>query len=361
MRGLEFPIVGTKVKGLSKKFDLNDPEIRKKYFEAKVGSEIDSIDKFFKAGNSFIAYLLGKKNSGKGTYAKLFTEVFGEDKVAHLSIGDIVRAAHQELETEKGRKEVEAYLERKYRGYISIEQGIKAILNRSQEKVSVPNELILSLIEREIDKHLGKALFIDGFPRTLDQVSYSLFFRDLMGYRDDPDLFILIDIPETVIDARIKTRVICPKCNIPRNLKLLPTSKIGYDKEDKEFYLVCDNPDCTGKGSERLVRKEGDDAGIEPIRERLVQDEEILRTAFSLYGVPKIFLRNHVSVKDAKKYFDDYEITPEFSYSVGKDGKIIVQRKPWIVKDDNQVASYSLMPSPVVVSMIKQLVEVLGL
>ena len=74
-----------------------------------------------------------------------------------------------------------------------------------------------------------KALFIDGFPRDLDQVSYSLFFRDLIGYRADPDIFILIDVPNSVIDERIKYRVVCPKCHTPRNLKLLATKQVEYD------------------------------------------------------------------------------------------------------------------------------------
>ncbi len=38
------------------------------------------------------------------------------------------------------------YLKKDYRGYISIDEGIDAILNRSQDKVSVPNELMMSLI-----------------------------------------------------------------------------------------------------------------------------------------------------------------------------------------------------------------------
>jgi len=38
-----------------------------------------------------------------------------------------------------------------------------------------------------------------------------------------------------------------------------------------------------------------------------------------------------------------------------------VIEKPWIVKDDEGVPSYSLLAPPVVVSMIKQIVEVLDL
>ena len=62
MKGLEFPVIGTKVKGLTKKFDLNSPLGRKTYFEAKVGPEIEKIREYLDK-NTFIAYLIGKKNS----------------------------------------------------------------------------------------------------------------------------------------------------------------------------------------------------------------------------------------------------------------------------------------------------------
>ena len=45
MKGLEFSVTGTKVKGLAKKFDLNSPEGRRKYFEAKAGDEVAKIKK----------------------------------------------------------------------------------------------------------------------------------------------------------------------------------------------------------------------------------------------------------------------------------------------------------------------------
>ena len=193
----------------------------------------------------------------------------------------------------------------------------------------------------------------------MDQVSYSLYFRDIINYRQDPDFFVLIDIPESVIDERMKYRVVCPVCQTSRNIKLLITSKIEYDSKNKEFYLICDNPTCKGA---RMVRKEGDEKGLEPIRERLMNDEELIKTAFKLHGVPKILLRNHVPISEAEKYFDDYELTPEYVLKWdAKAKKVKVIEKPWTVKDDNGVECYSLLAPPVVVAFIKQMVEVLGL
>ncbi len=357
MKNLEFPVFGTKVIGLDKKFDINSPSGRRVYFEAKAGDEIKHIREYLK-NSTFIAYMLGKKGSGKGTYSKLFTEVFGEDKIETVSVGDLVRSIDDWdgfQKTEKYRK-----MKRYYRGFMSFEEAVDALRGRSTSKL-LPTEFILALLKAHIDELPGKSLFIDGLPREDDQVSYSLYFRDLIAYRDDPDFFVLIDIPESVIDARIKTRVVCPLCHLSRNPRLLPTKNVGYDKKSRTFYLMCDNQECTGDGKEILVGKEGDEKGIEPIRERLDKDEKILRSAFSLYGVPKVLLRNHVPVSDTKKYFDDYEITPEFNFVIDKNEKIKTAEKPWTVKDDNGVECNSLMAAPVVVALIKQVAQVLEL
>ncbi|GAH85931.1 unnamed protein product, partial [marine sediment metagenome] len=187
----------------------------------------------------------------------------------------MVREVDEELKSSKKRLQpthhppvervpIINFLEKQYRGFLSLNQAISALKKRNTETL-LPTELILALIKREIAKRKKKVLFIDGFPRNLDQISYSLFFRDLIGYREDPDIFILIDVPEAVIDERIKHRKVCPKCQTPRNLKLHPTKEIGYDQKRKEFYLICDNPDCENA---RMISKEGDKLGIEPIRKR---------------------------------------------------------------------------------------------
>lgn len=359
MKNLEFPIVGTKVKGLKEEFDINSPQGRNKYFKAKVGTEIAEVKKYLKKGNTFIAYMLGKKNSGKGTYTKLLTEIFGKEYVAHISVGDLIR----EIDDWDIFKKTKRYERMKsyYRGYVSWDEAVDAHLGRSQSKL-LPDEFILALLKAHIDDLPGKCLFLDGLPRSLDQVSYSLFFRDLINYRDDPDIFVLIDIPESVIAERIKYRTVCPICHTSRNKKLLVTSKIEYDKKTKKFYLLCDNPDCTGNGKERMVGKQGDELGLDPIRERLDNDEKLLKETFGLHGVPKILLRNHVPVDESKKYFDEYEITPEYGFKWNsKKGEVEVTEKPWSVKDDNGKKCYSLLAAPVVVAFVKQLVEALEL
>ena len=353
---MRFPIFKSKIEGADKKFNLADPKDREKYFHLKAGPEIEKLKRYLKK-NTFIAYLLGKKNSGKGTYAKMFAEIIGPEKIYHFSIGDMIREVDQELKDKKRKKELLSFLEKNYRGWLSLEKIFSALEKRSTQTL-LPTELILALVKREIAKREKKTLFIDGFPRGLDQISYVLFFRDLIGYREDADIFILIDVPERVIDERIKWRRVCPRCQTSRNLKLLPTSKVGYDEKKAVFYLLCDNPDCPGS---RMVQKEGDELGIRPIRERLKMDDKLIQQAFSLHGVPKILLRNSLPVKVAKNFVDDYEITPEYDYEWNeKEKKVRIIEKPWIVLDDEGRPSYSLLAAPVVVSLIKQMAKVLG-
>ena len=105
MSGFSFQVFKTKVRGVSQKFRLEDPAERKKYFNLKAGSEIKKIQKYLKK-NTFVGFLLGKKNSGKGTYTKLFMEAVGGENIAHISIGDIVRGVHQELGNRTKKKEL---------------------------------------------------------------------------------------------------------------------------------------------------------------------------------------------------------------------------------------------------------------
>lgn len=354
MRNFEFPIFKTKTGGPV--FKLEDPIERHKYFEHKAGPEIEKLREYLRTG-TFVAILLGRKNSGKGTYTKLFMEVVGGDRVAHISIGDVVRNAHKELEDASRRAGLIDFLNKKYRGFLAVDEVVNVILGRDT-KTLLPTEAILALVEREIDRVGRKAIFVDGFPRSLDQVSYSLYLRSIMGYRDDPDFLVFIDVPDAVIDERMKYRVICPKCQTPRNLKLLRTKKVVYNKGAKKFHLICDNAAC---GGAVMVPKEGDELGIEAIRDRVEADDKVMRTLLNLKGVPKVLLRNSIPASAAKESVDDYEITPAYRYELEAGGNVKVIEEPWTVKDESGVEVYSLLPAAVAVSLIKQTAQALNL
>ncbi|MBC7074002.1 hypothetical protein H5T58_01275 [Candidatus Parcubacteria bacterium] len=345
----DFPFIKTKSTTLTF-FNLTDPLEERKYFKLKAGKEIEKIKDYLRE-NSFVAYLIGKKNSGKGTYSKMFANLIGKERIEHFSVGDMVRKVDQELRDKEKRTNLLKFLEKNYRGPLSLKEALDLLENRDTTTL-LPTELILTLIKREMIEKEKKALFIDGFPRNLDQIDFSLFFRDLVGYREDPDVFFLFLFTEAVIFCRNKFSQVCPKCQTPRNLKLLPTSKVVF--EEGEFHLICDQ--CGVK----MVKKEGDELGIEAIRERLKQDEILMERAMALHGIPKILLRNSIPCEVAKDYVEDYEITPEYYYEI-KGGQVQIKQRPWKFLDDESRESFSLLPQPVVVSLLKQLVEVLGL
>ena len=356
MKDLDFPLFKTK-SDTYKKFDLTSVDSRKEYFEYKAGPEIKKLKEYLQ-NNTFVAYLMGKKSSGKGTYAKMLAEIVDKDKIAHFSIGDMIRSFDEVIRDPEKRKEVVEFLEKNYRGFMPLEKIMQSWDNRST-KTLLPTELILALAKREIAKLGNKAIFFDGFPRDTDQMAYTLFLKDIINHREDKDVFILIDVPTTVIDERVKTRVICPLCNTSRSVKLLPTKNVGYDGE--KFYLLCDNANCSGYKTAKMITKEGDEQGIAPIKDRLDKDEMLVREAYKLQEIPKVLLRNTIPVGKVKDFTDDYEITPEYSYKLNTDGTIETLEKPWEVKDDEGALSNSLMPPPVVVSLIKQLVKELGI
>ena len=354
---MKFPIFKTRIPKDKKTFNLDDLVERRKYFDHKADKEIEKLRDYLR-DNTFVGFLIGKKSSGKGAYSKLFAEAVGSEYIKHISVGDIVRGVHEDFSNPDKKKNLLEFLEKNYRGPISVKKAIDALLGRST-KTLLPTEFILALVEREISELGKKAVFIDGFPRDLNQVSYSLYFRSLIGYREDPDFFIFINVPKEVINERMKHRVVCPKCQTSRNLKLLATKEVGYDKKNKKFYLICDNPECSDC---KMIKKEGDELGIEAIRDRIEADEKVANILMKMQGVLKIFLRNAVPVKDINKYIDDYEVTKAYAYKFNQNSKKIeIIEKPWTIKDDDGVESHSLLAPPVVVALIKQIVKVLGL
>ncbi|MDD3662184.1 MAG: nucleoside monophosphate kinase [Candidatus Dojkabacteria bacterium] len=354
MKGVDFPAIPIRTSS-KKSHDITSPSGRSAYFNEKVGPEIRHLKKFFQK-NTFIAYMLGKKMAGKGTYTKILQEIFGEDKIRHVSFGDIARANDSVTESPDEKQALCAYLEKRYRGFMPLTDALDAFCNRST-KTLLPTEFMLELVKREIDTYGKTTLFIDGFPRNLDQITHSLYFRNLINYRDDQDLFVLLDVPEQIIDERIKYRRICPKCQTSRNLRLNTTSDVRYDKKTDEFYLMCDNPECEPT---RMVQKEGDHLGVESIRSRLDEEDALMRKAMELHGIPRILVRNSIPVEDAPELVNEYEITQMKTFSTDVPGTVHVQESNWEITDENGVRSYCLYPAPVVVTIIKQLAEVLS-
>ena len=124
---MKFPIFKTEIKDVSCSFDLADPKHCEEYFRLKARKEIEKLRDYLKE-NTFIAYFLGKKCSGKGTYSKLFIETVAPDRASHVSIGDIVRDAHQAISDENKKRELTDWLSENYRVIFPLKKPFRSFL-----------------------------------------------------------------------------------------------------------------------------------------------------------------------------------------------------------------------------------------
>lgn len=128
---------------------------------------------------------MGMPGVGKGTQAARLREVLG---VPHVSTGDILREAI------KGGTP----LGRKVKGY--LDSG-----------ALVPDELIGDLIVERLDKpDAGEGFILDGFPRTVEQVTILDGVMRRLGRSLDG--VFLLSAPEAEIINRLTGRRVCPKC-----------------------------------------------------------------------------------------------------------------------------------------------------
>ena len=124
-----------------------------------------------------ILVLLGPPGSGKGTQA----ERLGELGYVALSTGDLLRAARKGG-TELGKQAAE-YMDR---GDL------------------VPDDLIVAVIDDELEDLRGKAILLDGFPRTLGQAD--ALARALEERGRELTAAVLVDVPDDVVAERISGR-----------------------------------------------------------------------------------------------------------------------------------------------------------
>jgi len=146
--------------------------------------------------------LLGAPGAGKGTVAKLLTEIDGS---VQISTGDILRGAVQ-AGTSLG-KEAEAYMKR---GDL------------------VPDELIMGIMEKRLQEpDCQKGFLLDGFPRTIPQANA---LKELVSRLSiSLDMAVNIDVPRDVILDRLTTRRTCSNaaCQAIYNVKSNPPKKEG--------------------------------------------------------------------------------------------------------------------------------------
>jgi adenylate kinase len=167
--------------------------------------------------------MLGPPGAGKGTQARMMGEAL---KLAHISTGDILRAAVKS-ETELGIRA------KKY-----MESG-----------TLVPDEVVDAIIlDRTKAEDCSLGFILDGYPRTIPQAVY------LQSSLENEGIQILtlgIRISDSVLLERLASRWTCGKCSKTFNESLDPNKVNGR---------------CDACGSKLVQRK--DDA-IDVISERL--------------------------------------------------------------------------------------------
>jgi adenylate kinase len=144
--------------------------------------------------------LLGAPGAGKGTVAKLLTQIDGS---VQISTGDILRAAVA-AGSELGKK---------------AEAAMKA-------GDLVSDDLIMGIMgERLKEDDCKNGYLLDGFPRTIPQAEALKVLLEGMG--EKLDAVVNIDVPRDVILDRLTTRRTCTDCGAIYNVKSNPPKEEG--------------------------------------------------------------------------------------------------------------------------------------
>ena len=144
---------------------------------------------------------MGPPGVGKGTQAERMQQLLG---VPHVSTGNILRAAIRENGSSLGKQAREF-----------VESGRL-----------VPDELMGDLIAKRLEeKDAARGFILDGFPRTVEQVSILAGVLGRLGLKLDKVLMLVV--PETEIVRRLSGRRTCPSCGSVFHLESKPPAVGG--------------------------------------------------------------------------------------------------------------------------------------
>ena len=142
---------------------------------------------------------MGPPGVGKGTQADRMQQLLG---VPHVSTGNILRAAIRENGSSLGRQA------RKF-----VESGRL-----------VPDELMGDLIAKRLEaSDAARGFILDGFPRTVEQVSILAGVLGRLGLKLDKVLMLVV--PEAEIVRRLSGRRTCPSCGSVFHLDSKPPGR----------------------------------------------------------------------------------------------------------------------------------------
>jgi adenylate kinase len=170
--------------------------------------------------------IFGRQGAGKGTQCQRLAAHYG---VPHISTGDMLRAAVRD----------------------GTEFGVKAREYMDAGKL-LPDDIMVGLVaERLAQTDALGGWLLDGFPRTTGQAEALVEVTT-----DAPlDLAVNLEVPESVVVARISSRRVCSNCAAIYSVDRPPTNP-----------WTCDR--CGGDVEQR------DDDTEESVRERLATYQE---------------------------------------------------------------------------------------
>ncbi|KAL2538841.1 Adenylate kinase 2 [Forsythia ovata] len=134
----------------------------------------------------------GAPASGKGTQCELITKKYD---LVHIAAGDLLRA-EVAAGTENGRRAKE-YMEK---GQL------------------VPDEIVVTMVKERLlqPDSQEKGWLLDGYPRSSSQATA------LKGFGFQPDIFILLEVPEEILVERVVGRRLDPVTGKIYHLKYSP-------------------------------------------------------------------------------------------------------------------------------------------
>ncbi len=135
--------------------------------------------------------MIGASGSGKGTQAKILVEKYG---FCHLSMGDVLKE-QVKLQTEEG-KLIDEY--QKNGNLVPLEIVVRALMNKIESSKN------------------ASGFLLDGFPRTLEQVSALTLKVDLvLDFQNDLEK----------LRDRLVNRRVCTECNSNSHVSKLKDGK----------------------------------------------------------------------------------------------------------------------------------------
>ncbi|OHB78139.1 MAG: adenylate kinase [Planctomycetes bacterium RBG_16_55_9] len=148
--------------------------------------------------------LLGAPGAGKGTQCKSLVARYG---LLHLSSGDILRRERSEG-TELGRK-AQSYMD---------------------SGALVPDEIIIGMMAKAIEKAPAAGFILDGFPRTVNQAIALDKALDTDGRSIDAVLNLEVD--NRIIERRMTGRRSCPRCGAVYHVENIKPKRDGVCDHD---------------------------------------------------------------------------------------------------------------------------------